>query len=417
MFKKDIQYYKFCFYGFFKNLRFFDAFILLFFLSKGLDYWQIGVIFSVREITRNVLEIPSGFIADSLGRRTSLSLSFVLYIASYLSFYLSNSFSFILIAMFFYAIGDAFRTDTHKSMIYNYLEINGWKEYKAAYYGNTRSWSQFGSAICSIVGAVFVWYSGSYATVFLFSIIPAFLDMLLILSYPKSLEGSLKEKHKKNTSAAIKESWKQIKEQVKLLSFWRNINLVSLHSGYYRAIKDYLQPILATAALGISVFTDNSDIQREAAIIGIAYFLIYLISSMASRNAGRLAKHISQPNKAMFLTLISGLASGAVGGTLIILGLEWWGILALVLIFPIENIRKPIGLAKVSDEGRSDIQAFILSIESQAGSLYTALLAPIIGVLADHHSPGFGIAVCSGGLIALTLFLHIWGKINNRNTH
>lgn len=66
MFKKNFQYYKFCLYGFIKNLRFFDAFILLFFLSKELDYWQIGVIFSVREITRNVLEIPSDFIADSL---------------------------------------------------------------------------------------------------------------------------------------------------------------------------------------------------------------------------------------------------------------------------------------------------------------------------------------------------------------
>ena len=41
-FNKDIQYYKFCLYGFLKNLEFFEAFQILFLLENGLTFLQIG---------------------------------------------------------------------------------------------------------------------------------------------------------------------------------------------------------------------------------------------------------------------------------------------------------------------------------------------------------------------------------------
>ena len=70
-FSKDKQFNKFCAYGFLKNLRFFDAFLLLFFLENGISFSQIGILYAVREITINVLEIPSGIVADTYGRKNS----------------------------------------------------------------------------------------------------------------------------------------------------------------------------------------------------------------------------------------------------------------------------------------------------------------------------------------------------------
>jgi hypothetical protein len=65
-YQKDIQFYKFSAYGFFKNLRFFDPFLLLFFLEKGLGYGQVGLLYAVKEISVNLLEVPSGMLADIL---------------------------------------------------------------------------------------------------------------------------------------------------------------------------------------------------------------------------------------------------------------------------------------------------------------------------------------------------------------
>ena len=83
---KDLQFYKFSAYGFLKNLRFFEPFLILFFLEMGINYVQIGVLMAIREITTNLLELPTGMVADSFGRRISMIFSFLSYIGSFLVF-------------------------------------------------------------------------------------------------------------------------------------------------------------------------------------------------------------------------------------------------------------------------------------------------------------------------------------------
>ncbi len=153
-FTKDKQYYKFCFYGFFKNLKFFEPFLMLFFLDKGISFLQIGTLYAIREISINIIEIPSGIFADILGRKKTMITSFIAYIASFIVFYFSQNYVWLVIAMVFFSFGDAMRTGTHKAMIFDYLEINSWMSEKVTYYGHTRSWSQIGSAISSIIAAI-----------------------------------------------------------------------------------------------------------------------------------------------------------------------------------------------------------------------------------------------------------------------
>jgi len=58
--KEDKNIKKFSFYGLLKNLKFFEPFLYIFFLSIGFSYFQIGSLISFREITKNILEVPSG---------------------------------------------------------------------------------------------------------------------------------------------------------------------------------------------------------------------------------------------------------------------------------------------------------------------------------------------------------------------
>ncbi len=90
--KKDAQFYRFAAYGFLKNLRFFDPFLILFFREMGLSFLEIGTLISVREIATNILELPTGFIADLYGRRMSMVLSMLSYLASFMVFYLFPNF-------------------------------------------------------------------------------------------------------------------------------------------------------------------------------------------------------------------------------------------------------------------------------------------------------------------------------------
>ena len=47
--KKNKQIKKFSYYGFFKNLKFFEPYLFIYFLSNGLNFFMIGILFSTRE--------------------------------------------------------------------------------------------------------------------------------------------------------------------------------------------------------------------------------------------------------------------------------------------------------------------------------------------------------------------------------
>ena len=73
--------FRFSLYGFLKNQRYFEPFLVLVLLEKGLTFFLVGVLVGFREIAVNLLEIPSGAVADVCGRRRSMMLSFAAYIA------------------------------------------------------------------------------------------------------------------------------------------------------------------------------------------------------------------------------------------------------------------------------------------------------------------------------------------------
>ena len=188
-FERNLQFYKFCVYGFLKNLRFYDPFLMIFVQEKVLSYLHICTLYATSEIVINSVEIPSGVIADSLGRRWSMVISFISYILSFIVFYMAGSYWVLFAAMVVYAGGDAFRTGTHKAMIFDYLKMHNWGHLKTHYYGHTRAWSQAGAALSALIAGFLVFWRGSYAPIFLYTIIPYVFDLALIMSYPANLDG------------------------------------------------------------------------------------------------------------------------------------------------------------------------------------------------------------------------------------
>ncbi len=402
---KDLQYYKFCLYGFLKNLRFFEPFLYLFLLEKGLTYFQIGTLITVRELMRNLMEIPSGVLADVFGRRRTLILSFLSYILSFIAFYLFSSYFAFLLAMIIYAFGDSFRTGTHKAMIFEYLDINGWNDQKVYYYGHTRSWSQIGSALSSLAAAFLVFYSGNYQIIFLYSVVPYVLDLMLIISYPRALEGSGINWKDVSIGTTFRTLFKEFKNSFLNLKFAKNISNIASFSGYLRAIKDYLQPMVFMLVLSLPVSFAVSKERLSSLVIGGAYFVIYLLTSIASRNAGSIAGKFGDLSRALNKTLVFGLLLGAISGLLYSTGSVLWSVISVLLfisLFVIENIRRPVGVSYLADLFDKKILATTLSVESQVKGIFAAILAPLMGFLADLIGIGQAMVIIS--IVMLVIF-------------
>lgn len=406
-FNKDLQYYKFCLYGFLKNLRFFEPFLILFFLEQGISYVQIGTLYAIREFGRNILEIPSGIVADVLGRRKTMISAFSSYLMSFFIFYFTENYSAYIIAMIFFSFGDAFRTGTHKAMIFEYLKMKGWTNQKTYYYGHTRSWSQIGSAISSVLAALLVFYTGEYSVIFIFSTIPYFIDLILMISYPKELDGEIQNKGIPDIYHSFKNVISDLLITLKNRETLRAIGNLSFYSGYFKAVKDYLQPILQTFALSLPLFMNFEDKQRSALIIGIVYFFIYFLTSSASRWSGHFEALFSHLTKPLNILLYLGFLTGIACGIFYSLGIVFISSMLFMLIFIIENLRKPIGITFVSEKFNEEVQASALSTNSQFQTAISAVIALFIGFVAEEKGVDIALVVISGMMLILSPFVRV----------
>lgn len=390
-FKKDIQYYKFCLYGFLKNQKFYEPFFLLFLLDKDISFLQAGVLYSIKELTINILEIPAGIVADSGGRRRSMLFSFTFYIISFILFFLSNTYLPLIIAMIVFALGDVFRTGTHKAMIFDYLDKNGWSDYRVNYYGNTRSWSQAGSAISALIAAVIVIIYNNYTYIFAFAIIPYILNFLNLLSYPKELDGDIEKLNLKDFKLRLRETYSALSINLRRLSRIKLFLNSSLISATFSASKDYLQPLILSLAILFGNIKGLGQEDSSSLMIGLIYSLIFLINSFASRMSGRVKQALGSESKGLNISYLVFALSLAGAALFFHFNISYPAIILFILLFSVENIRRPMAVSAISAGSDKKQLATCLSVDSLLKSLATIILSPIIGLLADKVSPGIGL--------------------------
>ena len=163
--------YRFCLYGFLKNLRFFEPFLVTVLLRWGLSLTLVGTLISVEKVTCYLFELPSGYLADRCGARRTLCSCFLLHILSFVCYYFGEVHIVLLfLASFCFGLADAMRSGAHKSMVFLWLERHQLEKLKSLLNGRTRSFSLLGSAVAAVGGIFLTLYLEADRTIFLCSI-------------------------------------------------------------------------------------------------------------------------------------------------------------------------------------------------------------------------------------------------------
>jgi MFS family permease len=384
--KKDFQVKKFCYYGFLKNLRFFEPYLYIYLLQVvELNLFQIGLLLSIRELTMYIFEIPSGIFADQYGKKNELVLCFIFYIISFFLFYVGSQFLIIIFAMIFFGLGEAFRSGTHKAMIYSYLEQKEWFNYKTFVYGRTRSYSLIGSSIASFIAIFLVIQFPKIKTIFLFSIIPYLLDFLLIISYPPSLNEPIETKF--SFKKIIIFSIEKFQNMVNNTMLRKVVLSSSIFDAIFKSLKDYIQPILSNLILASGTYIISSidaEVQLKIAL-GIIYGVIYIFSAGVSRNIYRLNTKWSSADLMDVSFVIFGITFFALAFT-IKKELITIVILLYLLLYLLKDGRRPLVVDVFGNYMKKDERATVMSIESQTRSLLMVILAPLMGYIAHRFS-------------------------------
>lgn len=357
-------------------------------------------LYSIRFIVRSILEIPSGIIADAIGRIGSLVSAYGLYILSFIAYYFADSYAVLFIPSFLFGLGDAFRTGTHKAMIIEYLKINNWQHTKIQYYGFTRSWSQAGSAISALLAAGIVFVSNNLDIVFLAAVIPLIIGFFLLISYPKELDKKYHNiSFKQNLKQSLSDSWST-------LSLKNNIGLLfntSFYFGFHNSVKDLLQPILQSVMLVLPIGIALQTKQKTALLIGLFYFVIYFLSVLSSRYSGRISNLFRNPITAINRISLIGIAICLIISLALTKNANLIAALIFIPFFPIISLQRPFVISKISEKIDGKIMATTLSVESQLGSIVAAIIVFLTGILIEYLGIGIGLGIVS--LIAIFLVI------------
>ncbi len=381
---KDVMLFRFSLYGFLKNQQYYDPFLLLAFMEKGLSLGQIGLLIGFREICINFMEIPTGAIADVVGRRRSMIFSFLAYIGSFLIFGLTARLELLFVGMFLFSIGEAFRTGTHKAMIFTWLSRNDRTHEKTKVYGYTRSWSKIGSAVSAVIAAGLVFATGRFSNIFLFCIAPYVLNLINFMGYPKYLDGA-KSKHT-GLGGIARALYQAFRDSIRNRNLRRLFAESMCFEGSYKVCKDYLQPAVVALALAVPLMTDFDVTRRTAVLAAPIYLVLYLLASWASRRSHKIADLAGSQERGtlwiwwMYLAMFVVIA-GASGFKFAAAAIPAFMLLALL-----QNFWRPMLVSRFADHAHPDRQATVLSIESQGKSLFAAALAPILGYAVDFMS-------------------------------
>ncbi|WP_461204634.1 MFS transporter [Clostridium sp. DL1XJH146] len=409
--KRDKQIWKFCFYGLLKNLRFFEPYLLIYLLSLGMNLFQIGILISIREFITYIFEVPSGIIADNYGKKRELMMCFTFYIISFVFFFIGINYFVLIIAMIFFGLGEAFRSGTHKAMIYSYLEQKDWFKYKAFVYGRTRSFSLIGSAISAFLSIVFVLNLPGVRWVFLICIIPYILDFLLIWTYPNSLD----EREKTEFRGFFKESIIQLKSIFSQEKLNKILISSSLYDGLFKSIKDYIQPILSTIILSTTILQFKGFTQDDKVTIylGIVYGVFYIFSSMASKNVYKLNEYMdSYKLMGLFFDIMAIfciIISFGIRNELTILI-----IVVYFVMYLLKDARRPLVVDTFGDHMNKSQRATVLSVDSQLKSLFLMIFAPLLGFISDKFSLQIMFLFIGVFILIANRFLSLDKKINSK---
>ncbi len=384
------QIYKFYLTEFLKTQRYFIPIMILFLQLSNLSYIEIFILYAVESSVIFIMEIPSGVLADKLGKKNILILSRLFLLPSYFIFYIADNFVLFLFAMLFLGLNKAFKSGTHKAFIYDYLKQTNSTVTPSEVYGKGKFWGRMGEALSSLIGG-FIAVKFGYNVVFLFTLIPSVLNIFNALSYEK-----IEEKHKEKISGSVgirnhvRDAIKEIREQNIVLKLIINSSIFMI---CIEITEIYFQPYMVNVSVPLKWF-------------GTIYTIIFILTALGSRYVYLIEKKISR-------IMIANITGWMGFIPLLLLGLNINSKIIIFLfffIFFIRHIRRPAMTTEINENISSNNRATILSAESFFRSMIKIILLPILGFITEISTIYTSILILATLIFFNQLFFQIQKK-------
>lgn len=345
-------------YTVFANLLILGPIITLYYLARGLSYTQILSLQAISAVTIVLLEVPTGAVADLLGRKKSILLGACTMAISIFLYGLGTNFLVFAMAEILFAIGASFKSGADTALLYDsLLKLNRESEFK-----DVISRGSFYALLAQVPGSIVssILFERSIALPLFISAGFIAVSFLIALRFQ---EIEVYEKHERpNYFKQITKSTHTLITHPKIRSivFFCMVYLLFSRAGFWMT-----QPYLKALHFPIRYF-------------GLLFAGLNLIAAFSSRWTPQ------------YLQLSKGWSLIGLMGILLIsfFGLwrlqSWWGILFLSLQQIARGLYRPTTQKFINKHIPSKERATVLSLQSMLQNLTVAILFPMIGAVMDR---------------------------------
>ena len=368
------------------SFRITDVVWVLFLLERGYSLAQVGIAEGIFHITSVICEVPSGMIADILGRKRTMILAAIAGGISSIFMGFGNHILLIFMGMLFSAIGVSMASGTEEAILYDSL-VEAKQEHS---YKKFRVYMSMLMRLCSMASCLFspVAIFLGYQKVYILSALINLVQILFLLRMKEPIVTEKQQMRQENPFGQMKLRWKNHIQET------------------FRFIKGHpktMCKLLASAAIASPTYLTLMYLQEHLVAcgwpeswIGIPMFVIPLGGVVGSWLASK--GKVNLKRAALLCGVFGGLGAVFAGNAIILVA-----IVGAMVGRICEGFFEILVSEETNHEFESDQRATMISVDGMLYSVLMIVLSPITGFLGEQYNMQIMFAFLGGGLMIATL--------------
>ena len=357
--------------------------IVLFYQDNGLEMQDIFTLKAVYSVAIVIFEIPSGYLADVLGRKKTLIIGTILGFMGFIVYDFSFTFWSFLVAELVLGLGQSLISGADSALLYDTLKaLSNQKKY-LKYEGRMVSIGNFAEAIAGILGGLLAEISlrtpfyGQTAVAFIG--IPAAILLIEPVRYQK----------------------------ISRMRFIDILGIVkySLFKSKHLKWTIFYSAIIGTTTLTMAWFVQPyfKMVELPLAMFGLFWALLNLSVGITSYYAHKMEYKLGQVKSLLLITIL-------IPGLYIVLGQihALWGIVILFAFYLVRGFATPILKDYINKLTESNIRATVLSVRNFMIRIVFAGVGPFLGWYTDIFSLSSALTLAGITFLAIAGLLLIY---------
>jgi len=348
--------------------------ILPFYKSCALSVTQFLIAQAVFSLGALLLEIPSGYLADALGRKRALVLGAAFFPLGLTVYALSSSFLAFCGAELLLAVSVSLRSGTDSALVFDTLRGLGDEEAYKRVEGRARFFERFGTAVSSVGGGLL-----ALVSLRLPLYVNAAFGVLLIFTALSFVEPARTARRSRSplldmisiTAKALGDA------RIRSLALIQALFLCSGIIGIWLAFLYY-------GALGLGTMW-----------CGVLFCAFQLLAGLFSDRAHALASPFGQ-RRTLWVLLLVGPSFVALG-----LATTIWLVPLVLLNAALWGASTPVVLDALNRLIDSEIRATVLSVSGMVSRVFLVICFPVFGAIVDRVSLSAAFLALGGAFLAL----------------